>query len=261
MKALLITLALLGSGLFQNNLFADQVFNENIGRAYVGQNRIDLLNVTDLDSLEFRRARITRVEVTARTFFGQGTATLLVNGYPVSVPQTIGTDLRPISFFLNPRDNRLNSDIRTLELDLVGGFFLQEVSVYTDEQSRPGNRNYLVKNVNIQTRGIESLQINQIFRRDLRLNDQRPIRQITLHASSARGRGEAQIYINDRPVGRSQIISQRMSEYRFLLPRSERGDSWRNRDRRDRMDRIEIRTRGMINISQIGLRFGRDIWR
>lgn len=157
---------------------------------------------------QYRGRSVDSVVLRARTDFGRGQAQLLVNNAPVGFTQTVGTRTQEYYFQLNPGQNTLDQAVHTLQISLQGQFTVEGVGVNLAREWETGE----TRMVRRQFSGRSRLDLAYLFTGF----ENRPVRSITIVASTAAGRGQAQVCSTQGPCsGQPVTVRQQLETYQL----------------------------------------------
>jgi hypothetical protein len=176
-----------------------------IGQNYTGQNTLPIRALLGLGP-QHAGLEIDYVVLKASTAAGRGQATLTVNQNPVGMSQTVGRFITSYYFDL-PVGSVLGENVRALQLDIAGNFYVDTLEVHF-------RKNIVERAINQRFRGQNTLAVRALLGIDQSYRGQR-VKAVILTASTAAGQGQAQFVVNDFAVGRPQVVSTRTQEYRF----------------------------------------------
>ncbi len=222
---------------------------QNIRREYRGDNVLPLRQILNLGP-EYRGQRVRSVVLRAATAAGRGQAVVIVNGRAVTRSETVGTRMDNYVFQLPDYADEFGGEIRELQLEIRGNFFVEGVGVRLDRNSgfpgHPGGRPV-----------VETIPLNREFRGDetlyladyINLSRYRGMKleRVVLTASTRFGRGDA-TFCNSLGCDTSQDVDTVIRSYSF-------------RARGDLVDRDAqywtMRLRGNFYVQSIQLEFSR----
>lgn len=190
-----------------------------------GQNqRLDLLRDSYIRS-QLLGTRIIGLAVVASTAQGQGQARILANGLPTDSGVTVARYLSTYNLRVDPLADTLGRNLRTLELETRGNFYVEKALVRVIEDrgpSGPGPGNpqqpqieVVRQQLNEQIQGEGGLQLSRVF--NLQERTGQALRRVTILARSARGNAQAELLVNDRSIGLAQTIGISSTRLSFEL--------------------------------------------
>lgn len=185
---------------------ADSV-SKHIGQNYRGENILPIRQLLGLGP-EYRGEEVDYVVLTASTAAGHGQAALLVNDQMEGFSQTVATRVSQYYFELSP-GAVLGETIRSLQFQIRGNFYVERIEVAF-------KKNYIEKVINQRFRGVNTLKVRALLGIDQSYRGQR-IKSVILTGSTAAGRGQAQLFVNDQMYGRPQVVGTRTRDYFFDL--------------------------------------------
>jgi hypothetical protein len=155
--------------------------------------------------------------------------------------------MQEYTFLPDPYRNRLDFDIQTLELMLRGRFTVQSIGVRFARGSSFPSDSVSVQ-VGRELDGMNDLDLRTLM--NLWGREGRRVESVVLMASTAAGRGQAQLLLNGFEYGVPQVVGQMMTATTF---RPVAGANIFGRDIRD----LGIRLRGRFAVESITLNFSR----
>lgn len=199
---------------------------ENIQKYFNGQGRINLLSDQYIRS-QLQGLRIKDITIVASTEFGQGQASLMLNGQSLEASKIIARQMASYTFKVDPFANVVGQSLRTIDLEMQGRFYVEKVIFNVFEASGPngpgptrppqGPQVEIIRqqlNERIQQEG--GLELFRMFNLGLERQGQ-VIKKVTVLARSARGFGQASLMINNQQASSSQTVDAVSSRLTFEL--------------------------------------------
>lgn len=196
-----------------------------IGQYFQGQSSLNLLR-DSYTKMQLEGRRIKEIKITASTEQGQGTAKILANGQSFEAARTIPRQLIEHTFRADPFSNQVGRDLRTLELEMKGRFYVEKVVFILLENNGPvgpgpvfppGQKVEVIRqqlNENIQGEG--GLHLFRMFNLGLERQGE-TVKRVTILARSQRGQAQAQLLLNDQSTGLGQLIGTNSTRVTFDL--------------------------------------------
>lgn len=108
---------------------AELVARKYISQSFRGFETLQLRQMMDLDR-NFRGMKIARVIVRGESIYGQAQARLMINSRQVGQTQTFARFRTDLSFSLPNSSDTLGMEIQSLQLDLSGDIYVEEIEVH-----------------------------------------------------------------------------------------------------------------------------------
>jgi hypothetical protein len=245
-------------------------YNYNQGREvhkYVGRSfgPRDILALRQFLSIgpAFNGRRVRSVTLRASTRAGMGRVRLLVNGHSVDTSHSVPTYITRVVLNPGSYNNTLGQDIRTLQLEFNGRFFVQDVTVtfegspyydddynssYPDLESFVGDYVYANQTKTLRIRQILNLNQSSIGRR---------VKWVMVKLRVEQGEARAALLINQNQSGYPATAYQGYSRTILLRP-----NGYSNELGKDiRTLQVAITSlgyRGRVYIETVGIKFDRN---
>lgn len=249
----------IGYGNPWENQNLEQNVELQINRYFQGQSRLSLLEDAYIRS-QLQGKRIKEISITASSAAGRGQANLLINQRSLDRAQTVARQMASYTFQIDPFTNSINQNLRSLELEMQGRFYVEKV-VFTMLQintpNHPGNpgptppsrpqievvRQQL--NESIQQEG--GLNLFRSFNLGLERQGQ-SLKRVTVLARSQRGHAQGQLLINDQGASQAQLIGTSSTRLSFELSGQKIGRE---------IQALRLQFRGYLTIEEVTLEFDR----
>ena len=230
-----------------------------VNRYFEGQARLDLLQDSYIRA-QLQGKRIREVTITASTEAGNGQVRLLANQRSNEGVRIVGRQLARHTFQVDPNANSINQNLRTLELEMRGRFYVQNVVFTMLQNNTPDYPNYpgpgtpnrpqvdVVRqqyNESIQQEG--GLNIFRNFNLGIERNGQ-VLKRVTVLARSQRGHAQGELLINAQGSSEAQIIRTTPTRLSFELNGQRIGRE---------IQGLRLQFRGYLLVEEVTLEFER----
>lgn len=196
-----------------------------IGQYFMGQSELDLLADFYIRS-QLLGLRVRDITITASTEAGQGRASLRLNGQVLETPKVVARQMASYTFRIDPFANVVGQNLRTINLEMQGRFYVEKVVFNLLENSgphRPGpNRppegpqvEVVRQQINERIQQEGGLELFRMFNLGMERQGQ-TVRRVTVLARSARGYGLAALMVNNQQLN-PQTVSATLARLNFEL--------------------------------------------
>lgn len=230
-----------------------------LNRYFEGQSRLDLLQDA-YTRAQLQGKRIKEVTITASTEAGNGQARLLTNQQSTEQPRIVSRQMARYTFQVDPFANSINQNLRTLELEMRGRFYVEKVVFTMLQNSTPTNPSYPGPGTPSQPQTeVVRQQFNESIQQEGGLNlfrnfnlgverQGQALRRITVLARSQRGSSQGQLLINDQGSSQPQLIGTFSTRLSFELNGQRIGRE---------IQGLRLQFRGYLIIEEVTLEFDR----
>ncbi len=242
------------------NQNSDRDVEVQLNRYFEGQTRLNLLEDA-YTRMQLQGKSIREVTITASSENGNGKIRLLANQQSAEQPRTVARQLARYTFRVDPFANTINQNLRALELEMRGRFYVEKVIFTMLQNNTPTYPNYpgpgtpsqpqveVVRkqfNESIQQEG--GLNIYNIFNLGIERQGQ-VLKRVTVTARSQRGHSQGELLVNDQGSGQAQTIGTNSTRLSFELSGQKIGRE---------IQHLRLQFRGYLVVEEVTLEFARD---
>ncbi len=230
-----------------------------LNRYFEGQTRLDLLQ-DPYTRAQLQGKRIREITITASTEAGQGQARILTNQQSLEQPRIVARQMARYTFQIDPFANSINQNLRTLELEMRGRFYVEKVVFTMLQNSTPTNPNYPGPGTPSQPQTeVVRQQFNESINQEGGLNlfrnfnlgverQGQSLRRVTVLARSQRGYAQGQLLVNDQGSSQAQSIGTSSTRLSFELSGQRIGRE---------IQGLRLQFRGYLIVEEVTLEFER----
>lgn len=230
-----------------------------LNRYFEGQTRFDLLQ-DPYTRAQLQGKRIREITITASTEAGQGQARILTNQQSLEQPRIVARQMARYTFQIDPFANSINQNLRTLELEMRGRFYVEKVVFTMLQNSTPTNPNYPGPGTPSQPQTeVVRQQFNESINQEGGLNlfrnfnlgaerQGQSLRRVTVLARSQRGYAQGQLLVNDQGSSQAQSIGTSSTRLSFELSGQRIGRE---------IQGLRLQFRGYLIVEEVTLEFER----
>ncbi|MBC7426996.1 MAG: hypothetical protein H7336_00200 [Bacteriovorax sp.] len=182
---------------------------------FQNQARLDLIRDSYIRS-QLQGKLIQSVVITASTQDGNGQARLLVNGQSADQGQRVARQMMQYTFRVDPFSNSVSQNLRNLELDMRGSFYVEKVVFNVLQNSgptwpgpgtptQPSQADVVRQQVNQSIQGEGGLQLYRLFSLGTDRQGQ-ALRRVSVRAHALRGFSQVSLIKNAEQSASMQSI-------------------------------------------------------
>jgi hypothetical protein len=196
-----------------------------IGESFFGRSQLNLLR-DHYVRMQLEGKRIKEIRITTSTEQGQGRAKVLINGLERERERIIPRQLMEHSFSLDTAADQIGRELRTLELEMQGRFYVEKVVFITHQNNGPigpgpwnppGQKVEVLKQQLRETiQGEGGLHLFRMFNLGMERQGE-VVRRVTVVARSERGHAQAQLHLNEQSQGMPELIGMGSTRLTFDL--------------------------------------------
>ncbi len=230
-----------------------------INRYFEGQARLDLLQ-DSYTRVQLQGKRIKEVTITASSEAGNGQIRLLTNQRSSEGARTVGRQMARHTFQIDPSTNSINQNLRTLELEMRGRFYVENVVFTVLSNTTPDYPNYPGPSTPSQPQvDVVRQQFNESIQQEGGLNlfrnfnlaaerQGQVLKRVTVLARSQRGSAQGQLLINEQGSSEAQLIGTTSTRLSFELNGQRIGRE---------IQALRLQFRGYLLVEEVTLEFER----